>query len=196
MKRHQRHFERQSAKHQSHADVDQQVGAVRVLPDQFADQPDFSRPGSRVDQRHSINQNGGRESSDQQILDSGFLGRLAFPTELHFVRRTFPSGPVFGGKPAQNIKCDGKNFESDEGGDQVSGFCQKHHPHGREKYQCKVLGLVFVIRLRVAHRAKNGEQGHDEKNNIEALGKLVVEQGVAEHCRVLPTGGGRRHAPK
>ena len=122
----------------------------------------------------AVEEEGGGEGAEQEVLDGGLGGGgLAFAEAGHDV----------GG--------DGGDLEADEDHEQLDGAGHEHHAGGAEEDEGEVLAGVAGVAFEVVERAEQGDEDDGGDEQVEEDGEGVDLDGAGEGvqaCRRLGAG--------
>ena len=156
-------LEEQTDGEHPHADVEQ--GLVAGAVDHgLVDDAEVHRAGVAVDERDAVEEEGGGEGAEEEVLHRRFLAQQA-------------PAP---GQATQQVEREREHLESHEHGEQVTGRREEHHPADREQQQRVDLGVVEAGRLPLGLGAREGRRLAGEGGHAALDAALGEEEDTAE----------------
>ncbi len=110
-----------------HPEADEHQRLVgRVVADRLVDVAEVHRPGEAVGERDAVEEEGGGERAEHEVLERGLLAEQ----------------PAAAGQAAEEVQRQREHLEGHEHGDQVAGGREQHHAEDGEQQQRVDLGVV------------------------------------------------------
>ena len=136
------------------------------------------RPRRAVDQAQAVEEQGGGEGPDEDVLDAG-LDRTA----------------TVDGVACEHVEAEAEELEGDVGGEQLARRDHRHHAEDGEEEDAVELAVAVQVPLHVVGRGQDHEGGDGQEEELEEGREAVdVEEAVVEDLGL--TNQGDRRAPR